>query len=224
MKCIKRREFVVGGYTEPKGSRSYFGSLFLGFYDSKSKLIYCGNVGTGFDSHSIKTVYERLKQLTQERSPFASPIEDPLKRDVHWTSPRTVVEVEYSSWTDTGMLRHPSFVGVREDKPPKEVTLEKEISSPEEAKAGPFKAIRHLNSSSPIPVRLTHPDKVLYPEQGLTKKDLAAYYTEISKWILPELIGRPLSPAPLPGWDPGGLFFPKTPERRSTEMDTNRSH
>jgi bifunctional non-homologous end joining protein LigD len=208
VKCIKRQEFVVGGYTEPKGARAFLGSLLLGFYDDKGQLIYCGNVGTGFDSKSIKTVYARLRKLKQDRSPFASPVEDRLKRDVHWTSPRTVAEVEYSSWTDAGLLRHPSFVGIREDKSPKEVTLEKGMPPPQRASSR-LKVTKTSNSPWPPPVRLTHPDKVLYPEQGLTKKDLAVYYTEVSRWILPELIGRPLSLLRCPDGIQDECFFQK---------------
>jgi len=119
VKCTKRQEFVVGGYTEPKGTRAYLGSLLLGYYDNKRNFVYCGHVGTGFDSNSIRIVYDRLKELQQDHSPFASPIKDRSGFRVHWTSPRMVVEVKYSTWTDEGLLRHPSFIGIREDKSPR---------------------------------------------------------------------------------------------------------
>jgi bifunctional non-homologous end joining protein LigD len=185
VKCLMRQEFVVGGYTEPKGSRSSFGSLLLGFYDEKHRLVYCGHVGTGFNELSLKTIYPQLKKLEQDHSPFASKIEDSLKRNVHWVSPRMVADVEFSSRTDAGILRHPSFMGIRKDKDPGEVTLEKEIPPPDEAPS-------RSNDTKRLPIRFTHPDKVLYPEEGLTKRDIGEYYMQISKWILPELTGRPL--------------------------------
>jgi bifunctional non-homologous end joining protein LigD len=215
VKCIKRQEFVVGGYTEPKGTRAYLGSLLMGYYDNKRNLIYCGHVGTGFDSNSIKIVYDRLKELQQDHSPFASPIKDRSGFRVHWTSPRMVVEVKYSTWTDDGLLRHPSFIGIREDKSPKEVTLEVPAPKKEElpvSKKGISNRANHSaksNSFQTSSVKLTHPDKILYPEQGVTKKNLVEYYTKISKWILPELVGRPLSLVRCPDGIQGECFFQK---------------
>jgi bifunctional non-homologous end joining protein LigD len=207
VKCIKRQEFVVGGYTEPKGSRSHFGSLLLGFYNADKKLIYCGHVGTGFSSQTIKQVYDRLERLKQDRPPFASPIKDTLGRNVHWTSPRLVVEVEFSSWTDAGILRHPSFIGMREDKKAEEVILEKE-SAPEEA-ASDTDTVRTPPEVAGIPVRLTHPDRILYPEERLTKKDLAEYYMQVVRWMLPELVRRPLVLVRCPEGIGESCFFQK---------------
>jgi len=125
VKCKSRQEFVVGGYTRPKGSRTFLGSPLLGYY-ARDKLIYCGHVGTGFSANSIKTVYQGLRELERDDSPFATPIENRLRRNVRWTSPEMVVEVEFSSWTEDQILRHPSFIGIREDKDPKTVILERE--------------------------------------------------------------------------------------------------
>ncbi len=202
VKCLMRQEFVVGGYTEPKGSRHFFGSLLLGFYNDRKKLIYCGHVGTGFNEVSLKTIYPQLKKLEQDHSPFASEIEDSLKRNVHWVSPRMVAEVEFSSRTDTGILRHPSFMGIREDKEPGEVTLEKEVPPPDQVPIRP-------KFTGSLPVRFTHPDKVLYPEEGLTKRDIGGYYTQISKWIMPELAGRPLVLVRCPEGSQKQCFFQK---------------
>ncbi len=224
VKCVKRQEFVVGGFTEPKGSRSYFGSLVLGYYDEEKKLIYCGNVGTGFNSESIKTIYDRLKRLEQDRSPFDTPVPDARRRKIHWTAPKMVAEVEFTELTDEGILRHPSFTGIREDKAPGEVTMEKEVPPPGEEpalaaheadgrkKGGklPRAKGRKRSSSAPdLPVPLSHPEKVLYPEQGLTKRDLAEYYQEVAKWMLPELAGRPLSLVRCPEGIGGECFFQK---------------
>lgn len=213
-KCINRQEFVVGGFAEPKAGSRTFRSLMLGYYNEKNELVYCGNVGTGFNAESLRTVYDRLKKLEQDRSPFASPIEDPMNRNPHWVSPKTVVEVKFANWTEGGHLRQPSFVGIREDKNPLEVTREKESPLPEETKAEsrtildnparppendvtPPLSLRFIRGRTTeglpaIPITLSNPDKVLYPDQGLTKKQLAEYYVQIAPWMLPELMNRPL--------------------------------
>jgi bifunctional non-homologous end joining protein LigD len=205
VKCTKRQEFVIGGYTDPLGSRTHFGSLLLGYYDDEGKLVYCGNVGTGFDESSIKAIYERLKRIEQDHSPFAGTVKHPAKkREIHWTSPSLVAEVEFTAWTDEGILRHPSFTGIREDKRPREVKLEREMPPP-----GDTEAEEPLPLSSLLPVQLSHPDKILYPDQGLTKKDLAEYYAQISRWMLPELSNRPLSLFRCPEGAEQECFFQK---------------
>lgn len=210
-KCINRQEFVIGGYTTPKGTRALFGSLVLGYYNEKRKLIYCGNVGTGFNEKMIRTVYEQLKPLEQEQSPFAAAIFDPRNRDVRWTAPRLVAEVEFSEWTEGGHLRHPSFIALREDKKPEEIGIEKPAPPPDTGRPGPDKtgrdhALPSSNDAAPsfslplvtgrtkegsvIPFKLTNPGKLLYP--AVTKKELAEYYLRVGEWMLPEIINRPL--------------------------------
>ncbi|OGW48441.1 MAG: hypothetical protein A2078_09945 [Nitrospirae bacterium GWC2_57_9] len=204
-KCINRQEFVVGGYTAPKGTRSLFGSLVLGYYNEKRQLVYCGNVGTGFNEDSIKLVHERLKQLEQNASPFAPPLEDARNRDVRYVAPRLVAEVEFSDWTEGGHLRHPSFVGLREDKKPEEIGIEKETPPPgdEEKDQRPLSLplvkgrdkeglVREGVEELIIPIKLTNPDKVLYPETGVTKEELARYYLRVGGVMLPEAANRPL--------------------------------
>ncbi len=186
-KCINRQEFVVGGYTAPKGTRSLFGSLLLGYYNDAHQLIYCGNMGTGFSEKTIGIVYEQMKNLEQDTSPFAFPIDDARHRGVQWIAPRLVAEVEFADWTEDGRLRQPSFVGLREDKKPDEITLEKETTPPEEP------VTREEAAAAPaIPIKLTNPGKVLYPEPGVTKKDLAEYYLRVAHEMLPEAMNRPL--------------------------------
>ena len=114
-KCKKRQEFVVGGYTKPLGSRQYFGSLLLGYYEN-NEFIYCGKVGTGFNHATLETLYEFLQKNKIDKSPF---IIDPPRKEVKiatWVSPVIVVEVEFQDWTNDSILRNPSFKGIREDK------------------------------------------------------------------------------------------------------------
>jgi bifunctional non-homologous end joining protein LigD len=124
IKTHKRQEAVIAGFTEPKGGRKYFGSLVLGVYDDKGELKYVGHTGTGFNQKSLKYIYDKLKPLVTNKSPFAKPPK--TNAPVTWVKPKLVVEVEFTEWTADGQMRHPSFKGLREDKSPKEVHREKE--------------------------------------------------------------------------------------------------
>lgn len=126
IKCVKRQEFVVGGYSPPSGARKYFGSLYLGVYNNKKEFIYCGNVGTGFNEASLKDIYTQLQKYKTNQNPFNC--NPPGVTSAIWVKPCLIVEVEFSEFTDEGSIRHPSFKGIRKDKKPKEVTLEKEKS------------------------------------------------------------------------------------------------
>ncbi len=170
VKCTHRQEFVVGGVTKPKGSRGHFGSLLLGYYDENKDLHYCGHVGTGFDNNSLKDIFLLLNKHTTAKSPFVQP---PIENNLlTWLRPKIVIEVEFLEWTSDGMLRHPSFKGIREDK-------------------APSKAFKEEKEALPFP--LSHPDKVLYPKTNRTKLDIATYYDNIAEWILPYIINRPLT-------------------------------
>lgn len=122
-KCINRQEFVIGGYSNPKGSRGYFGSLFLGVYNKKKQFVFCGNVGTGFTASSLKKIYQQLQKYKTSKNPFNS--NPPGVTTANWVKPVLVAEVEFSEWTSEGILRHPSFQALRTDKPAKEIIREK---------------------------------------------------------------------------------------------------
>jgi bifunctional non-homologous end joining protein LigD len=119
-KCKKEQEFIVGGYTEPHGSRVGFGALVLGYYGG-GRLVYAGKVGTGFDRARLQRLGEKLAGLTMPISPFDGRL--PLK-GVHWVRPKLVAQIAFTEWTRDGKLRHPRFVGLREDKKPEEVVKE----------------------------------------------------------------------------------------------------
>jgi bifunctional non-homologous end joining protein LigD len=221
LKCKTHQtgEFVIGGYTDPAGSRKDFGSLLVGYHDGKS-LRYAGRVGTGFTDKTLGELLRRLKPLATEESPFTGfPVRGRSIKGVHWVRPDLVAQVEFSNWTGDEMLRHPSFQGLREDKPASEVT--REVAKPRpsssrspvyssrsvvmtpQAKGGrnPRASSRRNVRSTPAAsdesviegVRLTHPDKLLYPDAGITKRELAEYYVAIAERMLPHVAGRPLT-------------------------------
>ncbi|HEY2816088.1 MAG TPA: non-homologous end-joining DNA ligase, partial [Casimicrobiaceae bacterium] len=124
-KCAQRQEMVVGGYTDPEGSREAFGALLLGVYASDGRLTYSGKVGTGFNAGSLADVYKRLKPLVQKEPPFHNPPRGAEARRAHWVKPVLVAEVEFTEWTEDGTLRHPSFQGLRQDKAARDVVRER---------------------------------------------------------------------------------------------------
>jgi len=208
LKCHNRQEFVVAGYTQPQGSRSHFGALLLGYYRDGS-LVYCGRVGTGFNQQTLRAVGKQLKVLRREDCPYDVPPPRAARRGVTWVEPELVAEVEFSGWTEDGVLRHPSFQGLREDKEPRDVVREQPnaggngASTAHKQANGAATNGKHKSANKPSSgnhsghtiagVRLTNPDRVLYPEMGLTKEDLARFYEQIADWALPYLVNRPLT-------------------------------
>ena len=122
LKCGRRQEFVIGGYTDPKGSRTGFGSLLLGVHDASGALQYAGNVGTGFDERSLRDVAARLAAIPAAQRPFAE--RTGIDAQAHWVEPVLVAEVSFGEWTRTGRIRHSSFHGLRSDKQASEIVRE----------------------------------------------------------------------------------------------------
>ncbi len=219
VKCAHREEFVIGGFTQPAGSRTGFGALLLGYYDEARTLRYAGRVGTGFSERTLVELHQRLVGLEQSQSPFVD-----LKghtgqaRGVHWVKPTLVAQVAFGEWTRDGHLRHPAYLGLREDKSAPEVTRERPAAL---KKARPTRANRDgsKNRSThaagvdmatlPDSVRLTHPDKVLWSADGITKAQLAGYYAGVSEWMLPQLVDRPLTLVRCPDGIDGACFYQK---------------
>ena len=223
VKCVKSQEFVIVGFTEPKGTRAGFGALLLGVYDKDGALTYVGRVGTGFDTRSLKALHAKLKARERERSPLKS-APPGSTRDIHWVEPKLVADVAFTEWTRDGILRHPTFHGLREDKPAREVVKElpKRPAAVESSSRGrrgvrtrgAARKTKPASASSPAPVTiagvtLTHPERILYPGQGITKRDLAAFYEEISDWVLPHVVQRPLSLVRCPAGQGTACFYQK---------------
>lgn len=185
IKCLKRQEFVIGGYTSPKRNSLYFGALLLGVYDNKGKLNFSGKVGTGFTQKTAAAIYQLLVENKASSNPFNS--KPPGYSKIHWVQPHLVCEIEFTEWTEGDHLRHPSFKGMRLDKKATEVLREIEIPIEDIKKE---KAVSKKQASHFV---ITHPNKILYPEDNITKKDLLNYYEIVSDYILPYLSLRPLT-------------------------------
>ena len=123
LKCHAEQELVIGGYTAPKGSRTEFGALLVGYYDESGTLRYAGKVGTGFDQHTLKELGARLRELEQDGSPF-EPFK-PIPPGTHWVGPKLVAQIGFAEWTRDGRLRHPRYLGLRDDKPARDVVRER---------------------------------------------------------------------------------------------------
>lgn len=121
LKCVDRQELVIGGYTDPEGSRIGFGALLLGYYD-EGRLVYAGKVGTGFDDDTLRRLGDRLAGIERKTSPYGETDVD--AEDVHWVTPELVAEIGFTEWTEMGRQRHPRFLGLRRDKDPEDVHRE----------------------------------------------------------------------------------------------------
>jgi bifunctional non-homologous end joining protein LigD len=199
VKCTARQEFVIGGWSEPSGTRAHIGALLLGVMED-GQLKYAGRVGTGFSAKSLRELKEKLAPLERAKPAYADPPRGVDARDVHWVDPTLVAEISFAERTSDGLVRHASFQGLRDDKPAKQVRTE----TPEEF--GPGAALPALRS-----VRLTHPRRVLYPEIQATKADLALYYAQVAQRMLPHVARRPLMLVRCPDGEGTPCFHQKHP-------------
>lgn len=202
LKCRLRQEFVIIGYTRPKGSRSGFGALLLAVNDDTG-LVYAGRVGTGFDQAALKHIYAQLTPLERKVSPLVKPLTSAQARGVHWVEPQLVGEVQFAEWTREGVVRQAAFVGLRTDKPAAQIIHEQ----PRAAKS--LKAPKTAKTSG---VNITHPERVIDRQSGTQKQQLAQFYASISEWLLPFLRHRPVSLLRAPEGVEGEQFFQKHSE------------
>ncbi len=211
IKCGKRRELVVIGYTAPAGKRAGLGALVLGVHETgkHGALRFVGKVGTGFDAKTLTSLRRRLWPLARATPPVAGA---PRVPRVTWVEPDVVCEVGFTEWTKDGALRHPTFLGLREDKPSDDVVRERPVRAA--AARVPRAAARTTRggaseSSKVAGVTITHPDRVLDPASGATKGELARYYAAVAKELLPYVKNRPLSIVRCTGAIGKGCFFQK---------------
>jgi bifunctional non-homologous end joining protein LigD len=227
LKCKRRQEFVVVGFTDPKGARSKFGALLLGLHDPDSgELRYSGKVGTGFNEATLSTLHEQLLPLQVDEAAVVNPPTGFEAKGVHWLKPVLLAEIAYADITQDGSVRHAVFHGLRDDKPAKAIVQEKpapvkavkapttasKTKQPDSEKAPMPKAAK-TDAASSGKIRLTHPERVIDAKSGSTKRDLADYYISVHEWILPQLAKRPVALVRAPDGIGGELFFQKNAER-----------
>jgi len=226
LKIVHEQEFVIGGWTEPRHTRAYFGALLLGVYDAAHPrgmnpgLTYIGHTGTGFNERELARLMKLLKPLEINDSPFG---ERPRGNErPHWVQPKLVAQIKFTEWTADGKLRHPVYLGLRDDKKPEEVVRESKVrlhsttsvrlkadSTYEGEKAGVVSGLSrtlidqlreledaHRDGVLALPggnsLKVTNLHKIFWPKQKLTKGDLLRYYVEAAPCILPAVADRPL--------------------------------
>jgi len=200
--ALRSDDFVVVGWTDPRGGRSGFGALHLARY-LDGDLTYAGSVGTGFSEALLADVLGRLEELGEDRSVRGSLAgAPPGGRGHHWVPPELVAEVRFREITDAGMVRHPVFVRLRDDKPPEECVAQDDDDSHELPEPPEVEG-------EPRTVPFTNLDKVFWPEEGYTKGDLIEYYRAVSRWLLPYLADRPLVLTRYPDGIHGKSFYQK---------------
>ena len=216
IKCQLRQEFVIGGYTAPQGTRARFGALHVGLYEGDA-LVYVGRVGTGFDDRMLDDIWQRLQPVRRSTSPFGRG--RPTGRGHTFVNPTLVCEVRFTEWTDDGGIRHPTFLGLRADKPP--TACRREIpgvgtvgDAPDVTSATPRAPVPAASTSShpaaaEREVPLSNVSKVFWPEDGFNKGDLLAYYDVIAPLLLPYLRDRPLVVTRYPDGIAGKSFYQK---------------
>src|SRR3989442_2179034 len=197
-------DFVVVGFTRPKGSRSGFGALDLGAYEN-GKLVYAGRVGSGFTAAQLKEVSAARERGVRPTPAFTSAV--PQDPGHTWVEPTLVVEVRYKEWTDEGLLRQPVFVRFRDDKPVTEIAKKGEGRGERDVEVPPESS----SPISPLPreVKFSNLEKVFWPDEAYTKGDWIAYYRAVSPCMLPYLADRPLVLTRFPDGINGKSFFQK---------------
>jgi bifunctional non-homologous end joining protein LigD len=219
-KCLHEQEFAVGGFTLPANGIHGVGALLLGYYRD-GKLIYAGRTGTGFTQKTHKMLRDQLDELQEKTSPFVTVPSDALK-GITWVTPKLVAQVRFANWTSDNLVRQSAFLGMREDKGADEVVREdaetsigpksqrqrsSATASVSKVSGKAFK--REPSDAETAPVRLTHPDKILDRESGMTKRMLADYYWAIAEYMLPEILNRPVSLVRCPDGVGKPSFFQK---------------
>ncbi|SCU76707.1 Multifunctional non-homologous end joining protein LigD (Includes: 3'-phosphoesterase; DNA ligase D; DNA repair polymerase) [Cupriavidus necator] len=215
LKCTLRQEFVVAGFTDPKGSRAGIGSLLLGVHDSGGRLRYAGNVGTGFDTRTLGALRTQLDALRADSAPFENV---PAGVKGQWVRPKLVAEVSFGSWTREGRVRHAVFHGLRTDKPARAVSVERPATPAAKGKPA-AKTATHAGTRPKAgttakrataaggKVAISHAGRVIDTASGLAKGDLVRYYERAAPLMLPHLRGRPIAMVRAPSGVGGEQFF-----------------
>jgi bifunctional non-homologous end joining protein LigD len=205
IKCDRRQEFVVGGFTKPSNGTEGIGALLLGYYEDK-KLLYAGRTGTGFTQASSHKLRQQLEAMRQTKMPFVD-VPGAAAMGALWVRPELVAQVQFSTWTSDNLVRQASFKGLREDKKPSEVR--REVPDPSLSQKTPLNSAEPKSAPPKLGFKVTHPDKIIDPETGLKKQALVDYYLAVAKLMLPHVEGRPLSLVRCPNGTGNKCFYQK---------------
>ena len=201
LKCSQRQEFVIGGYTDPQGSRTGIGSLLLGVYGKDGGLHYAGNVGTGFNEKTLRELTTKLKRLASDSSPFTN--SKAVLRKAHWVKPSLVAEVSFGEWTRGGSVRHAVFQGLRSDKQAGEIHREKAEHMEET-----------VQSKLPADLKVSNPDRLIDAVSGARKIDMVRYYALVGELMAEHTKDRPVAMVRAPDGVGKELFFQKHADLR----------
>ena len=209
LKACQRQEFVIGGFTDPKGSRTGIGALMLGVHRADGRLYYAGNVGSGFDEHTLAALRSRLEKLASSRSAFVdAPARVGARKDAvpHWVKPTLLAEVSFAQWTHDLHVRHAVFHGLRDDKAASSITREQVVTLKKEIPAPTGRAQASAST------RVTHAERVIDAHSGVTKGELVDFDASVAAVMLPHLRLRPVALVRAPAGVDGELFFQKHAE------------
>jgi bifunctional non-homologous end joining protein LigD len=219
-KCAHRQEFVVAGYAPSTVDAKAIGALILGYYDG-GKLLYAGRVGTGYSHQAARDLWKKLQPLRTDKPSFGRlPKEETRARNARWVAPRLVVEVAFHGWTHGDRVRQASFQGIREDKTPTEVVREDNPMTARSQRKAPVRSERSPARSRQSAVKqraraiaynvpLTHPDRMYWPDAGVTKEGLADYYGQVWDRMAPHVVGRVLALVRCPEGATAECFYQK---------------
>ncbi len=230
LKILHEQEFVIGGWTEPRHTRTHFGALLLGVYDGE-RLVYAGHTGTGFNEKELARVARLLKPLETAECPFTP--RPKTNQRPHWTKPQLVAQIKFTEWTADGKLRHPVYLGLRDDKQPGDVSREERPRVPGSAfgvadadlieqltaiERSKRDGVLSLPDGSTLTVGNLH--KIFWPKQGLTKGDLFRYYVRVAPYLLPAVADRPLVMKRFPNGIAGKPFYQHRVEKPPSGVRT----
>lgn len=230
LKCDKRQEFVIGGYTLSDKKTSGVSSLLLGVYEGE-ELVYAGRAGTGFTMRSMKELEEKFKSIMRKTAPFKQAPEPKKNEEITWLEPELVAEIKFAEWTEENLLRQASFKGLRTDKEPRDIKREKtddetqaegraeeeqaqaDGTEEEKSSAEDMEGSMKATDSNLIiaGIKITSPDKVIFEDPEITKADVVRYYETVSNRMLPYVSGRILSIVRCPKGISQSCFFKKHP-------------
>jgi len=220
LKCDKRQEFVIGGYTLTDKKTSGVSAILLGIYEGE-ELVYAGRAGTGFTVRSMKELEQKFESIKMEAAPFKQAPEPRKNEEITWLEPELVAEIKFAEWTEENLLRQASFKGLRTDKDPRDIkrenaddeTQSEEKSEEEQSTDKELESSMEATGNSMIiaGIKITSPDKVIFEDPEITKADVIRYYAKVSERMMPYVSNRILSIVRCPKGISQSCFFKKHP-------------